>query len=557
MEQNTGTRDMVTKELEETATASGWGRTPSGKIIPYVVSHEEDGVYLLLPSALPGIVAPTLAIFDLTRRGITGMRPGDLAVRLRKGQEKILIAEAQVETPVPTGVFITTPADGMSATMQLLPPSTGGEMLDVDGVVAILNEEGITHGLLMDAITEAVTRKLYYEEFVIAKGTPSVKGEDGYLVFHFETEHSPAPKILEDGSADFYNLNLYSTVMEGDLLVESIPPGDGTPGVTVRGETVEPKAGLVAKLPRGRNIAISPDGNQLLAAMGGKADYINGSVEVSNVYNIPGNVDMGVGNVDFVGDVEIKGNVIAGLTLKATGTIEINGTVEAATIIAGKDIILKKGIQGMDNGLLQAEGNVVSSFIERANVVAGGSVLADYIVHSTVSAKDDVEAKGKRGRIIGGIIRAGKRIMAKEIGNASGERTTLEMGSAPELRTRQLELGEQMVQTKAQLDKIDSLARVQQLSKDVDQDRQDMWDKLLAGREQLQQNYEGMQQELEEIRVQVDAGSDGKVHVTDTTYPDVRITINSATYTVSDPIAFATFKYSDGAVVFTAYEGAE
>ncbi|MBQ8038297.1 MAG: DUF342 domain-containing protein, partial [Lachnospiraceae bacterium] len=50
-------------------------------------------------------------------------------------------------------------------------------------------------------------------------------------------------------------------------------------------------------------------------------------------------------------------------------------------------IILKRGIQGMDRGVLKANGNVISRFIESATVEAGGYVSADAIMHSNVSAK--------------------------------------------------------------------------------------------------------------------------------------------------------------------------
>ncbi len=72
-----------------------------------------------------------------------------------------------------------------------------------------------------------------------------------------------------------------------------------------------------------------------------------------------------MGNINFPGDVEIKGNVISNLTVTATGNIEILGAVEAASIIAGKNIVLKTGIQGMDKGVLQAGGNITARFIER------------------------------------------------------------------------------------------------------------------------------------------------------------------------------------------------
>lgn len=61
----------------------------------------------------------------------------------------------------------------------------------------------------------------------------------------------------------------------------------------------------------------------------------NDKIFVSNVLELV-NVDNSTGDIDYEGDVVVKGNVLAGFTVKATGDITVSGIVEGATVIAGE-----------------------------------------------------------------------------------------------------------------------------------------------------------------------------------------------------------------------------
>ena len=83
----------------------------------------------------------------------------------------------------------------------------------------------------------------------------------------------------------------------------------------------------------------------------------------------------------------------------------------------------------------------VSKFIESAeSVSAGGSIEADSILHSKVTAKETIKASGKNGLIIGGDVKAVYMIEAKTIGNAMGTNTTVGVGVDPAMKRRVDEL---------------------------------------------------------------------------------------------------------------------
>ena len=64
----------------------------------------------------------------------------------------------------------------------------------------------------------------------------------------------------------------------------------------------------------------------------------------------------------------------------------MDGIVEGAELVAGGQIILKRGIQGTGRGKMKAGTNIVSKFIESATAEAGGFIQTESIMHSNVTA---------------------------------------------------------------------------------------------------------------------------------------------------------------------------
>lgn len=520
----------------------------------YDVLYKEDGVYLeVFAELLDGApLNPSFVLYDLSRRGIRGLDLNGALMRIKRHETTIKLAEQQEETPVDSAVAVMIPKDGMSAVIALLPPSPSGKRKSPDEILdAVKTEWGVVYGLNEQAIRNTVESSAYYTPVTIAEGKMPEKGTDGYLEYLFKREHGYSPEISSDGSADYKNLNLFERVSAGAAVIVKVPPQPGTDGYNVKGELLPAKPGVEAKFPPGKNISISEDGQTMIAAKSGRIDYVYGRVEISDVYNVNGSVDMSVGNVKFEGDVHVHDNVIAGLTIEASGLIEIGGYVEGATLIAGRDIILKNGIQGMDKGKLIAGGNIVAKFMENCTAEAKGNIVSDYIVHCSVLAGGGVTMKGKWGKIIGGHVRAGREVTASTIGSPSYDHTIIELGVAPEIRAKYVEYDAMRVQLKTQLQKIESLVRVVPTN---DSDRQEMRDKLIATHDHINQQYEEIVQQIEEYNEILSKASGGRVNVTNCAYPNVKIVIDSAVMILKSTYDYVTFRNRDGEIVFPSCE---
>ena len=211
---------------------------------------------------------------------------------------------------------------------------------------------------------------------------------------------------------------------------------------------------------KGNNITTSEDGLRLISDVDGFATLEGDKVFVSNLYEVPADVDNSTGDIEFNGGVIVKGNVRTGFKVKAAGNIEVFGVVEGADLDAGGDVILHRGIQGMSRCRIKAHGNLVSKFIESANVYVDGNINADSILNSQVSAHGDIVVTGKGGNIIGGNVRSTTLIEATTIGTAMGVATTVEVGIDPTIKDRLKEIDEDIKNKTAEVNKLDQLVTV-------------------------------------------------------------------------------------------------
>lgn len=62
----------------------------------------------------------------------------------------------------------------------------------------------------------------------------------------------------------------------------------------------------------------------LIATMDGHLEYSNGAFYVRPVLEIRGDVDYSTGNIDFIGDVQIAGDVRENFSVRATGSITVD-----------------------------------------------------------------------------------------------------------------------------------------------------------------------------------------------------------------------------------------
>ena len=315
---------------------------------------------------------------------------------------------------------------------------------------------------------------------------------------------------------------------------------EGTEGMDVCGNLLLPKKVTNLSLKYGKNISLSEDGLQIFSDVSGHVSLTEGTVFVADTYVVPADVNASTGDIEYDGNINITGNVITGFSVKASGDIYVKGAVEGAELIAGGDIVLNRGMQGMDRGHLKAEGNVISKFIENATVTAGGYVTADAIMHSKVTAKGDILIKGKRGLITGGELHSGRMISAKTIGSPMGTHTTLEVGIDPGLIEEYHRLEKELPELEKELDKsikvINLCSKKMKENGKLPEDRMKALKEAGKRKEELEKMIEKRENRCDYLEEIMDQTSAGKVEVENIAYPGVKVVISNVTYYVKTEV---------------------
>jgi uncharacterized protein (DUF342 family) len=143
--------------------------------------------------------------------------------------------------------------------------------------------------------------------------------------------------------------------------------------------------------------------------------------------DIAGDLDFRIGNIDFAGNVTIRGNILDGFRIKSAKDILIGGAVGVACLEAGGNLTIRGGVNGGHKGKLVCGGNLQAHYLHMVSVECGGDVLVDVECHdSTVLAVGSVTVS--RGGIVGGKVVAGGDISAGFLGTAMCVPTLLHAG---------------------------------------------------------------------------------------------------------------------------------
>jgi uncharacterized protein len=317
----------------------------------------------------------------------------------------------------------------------------------VDELMNILKEEKIVFGVKRDVVTKISEDPTSIEyPITIAAGEPKVDGADSYLRNELQQNSLEDDKVF-----NFRSVLHIPSVRKGQLLASIVPPMNGRNGTDVTGKTIHAKPGRPLRIKPGNNVVLAL--NQFFAACDGQVSITPKTISVNPVFEVKGDLDLRTGNIDFVGNIAIRGNVPSGYELKAGGDIIVDGLVEAANLHAEGNIIIKGGVAGAMKGKVSSGGSVLANYLNQANVKSGQDIIVrSSILHSKLTAAGNVECRS--GTIIGGTISAGRDISVKELGNELFTKTELAVGWDPLLEQAEHETLQSIETAKANIRKL-------------------------------------------------------------------------------------------------------
>lgn len=454
-------------------------------------------------------------------------------------------------SPVNETFVIRISPDNMEAVARFYPPSTGGVRMNKEDIVSYLNLKNIQYGIDDGNIEKFLKRRQYCTDIVLAKGKPPVHGKDGRIDYFFNTDLNTRPKRNEDGSVDFFHLNTINHCKAGELLARMIPADPGESGTNLSGEVIKPRDVKKAALKYGKNITISEDKTEIYSKVNGHVSLVDDKVFVSDVFEVE-NVGPATGNIESEGSVLVNGNVQTGFSIRAKGNVHVQGVVEGASIVAGGDIIIDRGMNGMGRGRLNSGGCIITKFLENAVAYSDDYVEANSILHSTVTAKTEVNVDGKKGFIMGGFVRATNKITCRTLGSAMGVDTYVEVGVDPELKTQHQKLQDEMLEIQKIVQKnrpiLTNAAQKMRKGEKLDDAKMQYIQSLAMETQKKQKKYMELQAEYAGLESILERREDACICVKDAAYAGVKVTISEATLVVKNTLQYCRLVNDQGDV---------
>jgi len=430
---------------------------------------------------------------------------------------------------------------------------------DLPELEQFVKSSGVSFGIHNHVLADIASNpsRYFYSKTVIATGNPPVDGIDGQIVFAYSMDEGERRPIEnEDGTVDYKAVMQLRNVQKGQLIAEQIPATDSVPGKSVTGEVLYGKNGKAARFKVGKNVVLNPGQTAMYAAIDGMiAKTERDKINVFPVFEVNGDVDYNVGNIDFVGTVVVRGNVLTGFRIRASGDIRVVGGVEGAELDSDGSIEITGGIVAGNKGYVKAGKNVKSTFIQDANVIAGEDILVSQsIMHSQVRASRNIVCSGTKGLLVGGNAQAGEKVRARTIGNTMSTATTIEVGVLPELRAELNELRTQLRSFADNLDKSDkALALLDQLAAagQLTADKMALRVKLNATKRQALEEQSTVKERILEIEKTLEDTERARVEAINVVYGGTKIVIGRYTRFVKDACQRVYFQYSDGDILMS------
>lgn len=407
-------------------------------------------------------------------------------------------------------------------------------------IIHLLSDMDIHDGIKYDAIDQMLEEKVIGQMYLVAECQKPEDGKDGWYEFLFDTDVDTKPKILEDGSVDYSAYGNVPSVEEGDKLVIYHPATASEDGVNFRGETIVAAKGKELAKLKGKGFYLSENGREYFASIPGRASFENERLLITNELLIDGDASVATGDIEFINDIHVRGNVLTGVKIiSIKGSIIVDGYVEACELRAAKEVVLKNGMQGNNKGKIVAGGNVSGKFFEQVVVESGGDVSANAIMNSDITAKQDVTVSGKFGIIIGGTVRAERFISATIIGNMSEVKTYIYGGVAENLLNHLTKVENELTELEMDLKKItDGIEKVDAiLEKGSRQDLNAQKVKLIRAKITKDNEIAEKSKEKQEIVDRMGRANQAKVTVLKLLYPGTSIDINGVKTYITESAA--------------------
>lgn len=392
-----------------------------------------------------------------------------------------------------------------------------------------LQEQKITYGIQEEAIRKLIMKQTNtIFPILIAEGKEPVHGMDGSISYFYDQ----TTEVDRSEGWDLREVIRIPAVEAGQKLAEVHPPTLGTSGRNVYDQPLKAKPGRPSRKKAGQNVAYDERNLCFYAKTEGKVSIANHAVHIHQVYEVTEGISLKTGNIDFLGTVVIHGDVPSGFKVKASGDVKVVGIVEAAEIEAGGSIHITKGLSGLKKGRIEAGEDVYLGYCNQGEIIAGGGIYADHSIrHSICTASHEICCTN--GNIIGGVLSAGYKMEAREIGNRLHTLTELSFGADKANLDEASQLEEEEATIKESLRKITLLQKKFSETNQTTSKARVTLLKVKHSRQQTKEKLTQVQGELANLQLEMGSMKAAYLHVKEVLYPNTVVTFGKYQRTIN------------------------
>ncbi|MCW8893606.1 MAG: FapA family protein [Deltaproteobacteria bacterium] len=309
-------------------------------------------------------------------------------------------------------------------------PPLKTEIMSPAELIQILQKNNINQTIDFESLYQfcaAAAEGISQKGVLLAKGIEPVRGADGWFEIAVKTS-ADEPEYQEDakGNVDLRTLHTFTEIEAEQKLGTIHAPHDGIPGMTVNGLPIPAERGNPFTLITGESVILKYNDRIAYAQKAGRALLDKQTLSVVDELVISGDLDLQIGNIDFNGFIEIKGDVPDAFSVKASKGIRVTGTIGACQIESGGPVEIGS-MAGKEVGQITSHGDLFVNYLNQATIICYGNVFVrNEIRNSQVKATGRVIVE--HGAIIGGKCVALQGIEAKVLGTSSGLLTQLVAG---------------------------------------------------------------------------------------------------------------------------------
>ena len=435
--------------------------------------------------------------FVLPARSTHDQPPPKRPTENKESPESASTGKKDEATPDSGVVQISLSEDHMSAVINFPKGESSG--YTVEQVKQLLEENTIRHGIIPDEEIERYLQELPDQEgpLEIARGEKALEGKDATIKYFFDTDPLKIGTLKQGGVLDFRDRGDLPQVRKEELLALREPPTPGKPGMDVLGVEIRPPHPKDVKLRCGKGTVKSEDGQRAHSAQDGLPMLsADGKLSVLPRLQIPKDVGLETGHVQFDGDISVGGTIQDGF--RVSGGRLSAGEILRADITVTGDIAVTGGIIG---ATIRGDGNLKARYIHDARI----HVLGDVVVQKEI-IDSDILSNGallmETGKIFNSRVSSKNGIVANQIGSDESKPCSLSVGIDDAARSKIESLKAQKTRKREKSRKLERIAeRLQTISNEMHGEIADLaqiQDKGMSEQKELKADAERLKNEESE-----------------------------------------------------------